>query len=133
MAKFKVGDFVTSEGWTRAEGHEIVDIKGGYYYIGAVGGNSIPYEIVVWDNTFILVKNDSPKSPIVETTVKSVAPGNYGIVRVVTGQIFDMDLMNQEKYINVHVVSINPTIEELESAAKIFMELAEYLKEKNNG
>lgn len=126
MAKFKVGDFVTSEGWSRKEGHEIVKIEDGYYYLGSDGNYAWPYNIDVWDNKFLMVKGDSPKSPIVEKTIKSVVPSNYGKFRIATELPSGIPI-----YIGLDGAVFNA--EELEVAAKLFIELAEYLKEKDNG
>lgn len=72
---------------------------------------------------FELVTPAKPKSPVVEETVKSIEPGKYGPVIVSNGPFGGEEIyigMAQDQY----------TASELESAAKTFMELAAYLRDK---
>jgi hypothetical protein len=125
MAKFKAGDFVTSEGWSRKEGHEIVKIEDGYYYLGSYGNYAWPYRIDVWDDKLFLVKGVSPKSPIVEetVTVKKIAAGDYGNLTIYYRGCVKpkVDALRIEMTTSVH------TPEQMRDMAKTLVEIADFI------
>lgn len=125
MAKFKVGDFVTSEGWSRKEGHEIVKIEDGYYYLGSDGNYAWTYRIDVWDDKLFLVKGVSPKSPIVEETitVKKIAAGDYGNLTVYSRGYEEptFTTLRIEMATSVH------TPEQMRDMAKTLVEIADFI------
>lgn len=88
-----------------------------------------------WPEAFHHLVNPNPTSPIVEKTVKSVVPGVYGRVAVETTflekenrlTIYLADSAGEYKQYDYGMIM---TASELEAAAKTFMELAEYLRER---
>jgi len=127
MAKFKVGDFVTSEGWTNKEGHEIVKIVGDYYYLKSETNinSSWPYNIDVWDNKLFLVKDNSRKSPIVEETitVKKIAAGDYGNLTVYYRGYVEPTFTT----LRIEMITAVHTPEQMRDMAKTLVEIADFI------
>lgn len=132
MHKFKVGDVVRKKDGSLfsndAKEITVSKIDGKQIWFAETGTYN-------FENNLELVSPQpkSPKSPIVEKTVKGIEPGVYGCVEIVGIPV------NKTDSVAVRLVLEDGeyptfcgciTASELESAAKTFMELAEYLRGK---